>query len=57
MVIFMVFDKCNFYFVRLNSSPERLHRTLTQDEANDLIAWLKENSFLFDKSSEGFNIN
>ncbi|XP_052761409.1 uncharacterized protein LOC128246737 [Mya arenaria] len=31
-----------------------LHRTLTQDEEDDLVAWLRENSFLFDKSSAGF---
>ena len=44
-----------FLFWQTEFKPRKtLQRTLTQDEEDDLVAWLRENSFLFDKSSAGF---
>lgn len=44
-------------FSRRSSSPEKtLSRTLTQDEEDNLVVWLRENSFLYDKSSADFKL-
>ena len=48
--------KCLIIFQAEFKSRETMCRVLTQDEEDNLAAWLRDNSFLYDKSSADFKL-